>query len=547
MKKTISIILSVIMLISVFAAVPLTADAVYIDYEIRKNDTFEYMYYKDEGYVCIYSYLGKDAEVVIPETIDGLPVTSTVPELFTDCDFVTKITLPDTMTYVGEDAFTDTAFYKNKKNWENGVLYIGSVLVAADENIEGEYKIKEGTTVIEHLAFVGCEKLTKITIPGTVKHIPEKTFCFCSSLKTAVLENGVEFIDETAFKNCAELSDIRLPKTINRIGFDAFIGTAFYNNDYNWDNGALYYDNILIAVDTECKGCFVIKEGTTVLADYAFMETNVEKIVLPDGIKRLPYAFINNCLWIKSIELNNDLEELDTYSVDMVDNVNIPQSVKKINYRAFFQSEITEITLPDNLEEIGVEAFLSCEKLKEVTIPASVKKIGHEAFGYSMTGMNNEGYITSKDGIIIKGYPNTAAEAYAELNDFEFVDLSKEPETEPVKPDEPEPVVTKKSNPLSVTAKTASVKAKKLRSKKQTLKPVTVKNAQGKVVYKIDKKGSTAKIYKLAKINSKGVITLSKWKKAKKGDYKLKISITAKGNGNYKPKTVNKVVKVKIK
>ena len=66
-------------------------------------------------------------------------------------------------------------------------------------------------------------------------------------------------------------------------------------------------------------------------------------------------------------------------------------------------------------------------------------------------------------------------------------------------------------------------------------------------MHKLVKKGSTAKIYKLAKINSKGVITLSKWKKAKKGDYKLKISITAKGNGNYKPKTVNKVVKVKIK
>ena len=52
---------------------------------------------------------------------------------------------------------------------------------------------------------------------------------------------------------------------------------------------------------------------------------------------------------------------------------------------------------------------------------------------------------------------------------------------------------------------------------------------------------------KLVKINSKGVLTISKWAKAKKGTYKFKVKITAKGNKNYKNRTIVKLVKVKIK
>ena len=107
-------------------------------------------------------------------------------------------------------------------------------------------------------------------------------------------------------------------------------------------------------------------------------------------------------------------------------------------------------------------------------------------------------------------------------------------------------VKTKKSNPIKVTVKAKSVKLKKLKKKTQSIMPITVKSAQGTVSYSLVKKGSTAKIFKLAKINKKGVITLKKLKKAKKGTYKLKVKITAKGNSEYKSKTINKVVKVKV-
>ncbi len=106
---------------------------------------------------------------------------------------------------------------------------------------------------------------------------------------------------------------------------------------------------------------------------------------------------------------------------------------------------------------------------------------------------------------------------------------------------------TKKKNTIKVTVKKKTVKAKKLKKKAQTIKPITVKKAKGKVTYKLVKKGTTKKIWKYLKISKKGKITIKKWKKAKKGTYKIKVKITAKGNKSYKSKTITKTFKVRIK
>ncbi len=598
MKKILSIILSAVILTSVFAVMPLTASARYIDSELRQNDEFEYYVYNDDGYVFIVEYLGKNPEVVIPDSIDGYPVEKLGSFVFEGCDFVTKITLPDTINTVQKDAFVDTALYNNDDNWEDGSLYIDSVLAAVDEEYEGEYKVREGTTAIADLAFIGCDKITSITIPGTVRFIPEKTFYRLESLKSLTLEEGVEEICDDAFANCSELVDINLPKSISRVGYQVFLGTEFYNNDYNWENGALYYKNILMTVDPECSGNFTVKDGTTVLADYSFDECNVENIYLPNGIKVLPFAFTNNCPWIQRVYLGNDLEELKSYSLSDPREVVLPDSVKKIGYRAFFQSRITEINLPENLEEIDVEAFLSCNKLKEISIPKNVKKIGYEALGYYMSAIDDEGYVTDKNGnLVIKGYPDTIAETYAADHDIEFVDLIKEAlktdinaisltldkETFVYTGKTIEPTVTvnglkgetytteylnntdagtasvvvtikgrdgsissiqknftvtKANNPLAVKTSNKKVKYSALKKKNLTLKPLKVSGSQGKLTYK--KTSGNSKI----KVNSaNGKFTLKKG--LKKKTYTVKVVVSAAGNANYNGAA--KTVKLKIK
>lgn len=111
----------------------------------------------------------------------------------------------------------------------------------------------------------------------------------------------------------------------------------------------------------------------------------------------------------------------------------------------------------------------------------------------------------------------------------------------------PKAKTSKKANTLSVKAKAKTVKIKKLKKKSQNIKPLTVKKNKGKITYKLIKKGTDKKIWKYLKISKKGVITLKRWKKAKKGTYKIKITVTAAGNKSYKKGSKTVTAKIKIK
>jgi hypothetical protein len=122
-------------------------------------------------------------------------------------------------------------------------------------------------------------------------------------------------------------------------------------------------------------------------------------------------------------------------------------------------------------------------------------------------------------------------------------------EPQPTAPEPTVPVVEpteKKDNPIKVTAKTKTVKLKKLKKKTQTIKPLTISKAQGTVTVTLVKSGTTKKIRAKVTVSKKGVITLKK-SKYTKGTYKVKVKIVAKGNSKYKSKKINKTVTIKIK
>jgi hypothetical protein len=109
------------------------------------------------------------------------------------------------------------------------------------------------------------------------------------------------------------------------------------------------------------------------------------------------------------------------------------------------------------------------------------------------------------------------------------------------------PVVTKKkANTIKVTVKTKAVNLRKLKSKKQIIKPLTIKYAKGTTKITFIKSGTSKKIREKVSVSKKGVFTLKKGKYTK-GTYKIKVKIFAKGNSKYKSKTINKTVTIKIK
>ena len=77
-------------------------------------------------------------------------------------------------------------------------------------------------TAIGNNAFDGNEKITSVTIPGTVKEIRQYAFRSCKNLKKITLQEGVESIGYYAFAGCTNLTEVNLPTTLNYIENLAF-------------------------------------------------------------------------------------------------------------------------------------------------------------------------------------------------------------------------------------------------------------------------------------------------------------------------------------
>lgn len=216
MKRFLQIISLVLMLTMCFSAFGLMSafsqDKQESSLSSDASSLFEYSIIDAE--VTVTKYTGSEKNVTIPSEINCLPVTEigdrafmnqeslvsvSIPEgvrkigycAFENCTSLEKINIPASVTTIvrGSDyydqgtwynrAFYNTAYYNNEENWEDGLLYIDNALIAAKEDICGERKIKEGTTLIADWTFFNCQGLTQLYIPSSVTHIGIYAFASC--------------------------------------------------------------------------------------------------------------------------------------------------------------------------------------------------------------------------------------------------------------------------------------------------------------------------------------------------------------------------------
>ena len=123
--------------------------------ESKKNDLYQYDLYKD--HVVITKYLGKGTDVVIPDTLDGQPVTELAASAFASSKTLVRVEIPDTVSTMGDSVFKSDA-----------------ALV--------EVVMPDSLTSLGQSAFDGCSNLVRLTIPDGVTQIGDKAFNKCINM-----------------------------------------------------------------------------------------------------------------------------------------------------------------------------------------------------------------------------------------------------------------------------------------------------------------------------------------------------------------------------
>ncbi len=434
-KRMLSIILTVCMIMSAFAAMSVTASIIERG-ECGKNLTWTFDYDDGtftisgtgdmwDGYMPWYDFRDEILSLIIK---DG--VTSICG--FSGCSNLTNITIPNSVTYIGGNSFSNCSSLTN-------IIIPNSITSITGSAFSGcssltDITIPDSITSIGFNTFSDCSSLTNITIPNSVTSIGSRAFEGCSNLTDINIPDSVTYISSRIFEGCSSLTDITISDNVTSIGYRAFYGcssltnitipdnvtsidgSAFYNTDYyntnsNWKNGILYIGNCLIEAKDSLSGFCKILEGTRLIATAAFSNCKkLSNIIIPDSVTSIGYHAFEGCSSLTSITIPDSVTSIGYYTFygcSSLTSITIPDSVTYIGTYTFSGcSSLTDITIPNGVTYIKNDTFYGCTNLKSITIPKSIIYIEEKAF-YNCEKLTDVYYLSNRynwNRITIEGY-----------------------------------------------------------------------------------------------------------------------------------------------
>ncbi|MBR6755207.1 MAG: leucine-rich repeat domain-containing protein, partial [Clostridia bacterium] len=240
-NKFVALFIVLCFVISLFPVSSTASEITYGTYGI-----FEYSIY--EGNVLLDGLNATaTGDIVIPDEIEGCPVTQIPDYFFKDCTEMTSIYIPDSVYYIGA--------------W----------------------------------AFSGCSAIEEIRLPASLEELLAGTFYECTSLKSVYIPKNVQSIYMNSFSFCPNIETIVVEE-----------GNEFY---YSKDNALIDQNKTLIRIGKNNSipndGSVTSLEGTF------WGQTNLTEIVIPDCVTEIKYGAFSNCTALKKATLHNGITLID--------------------------------------------------------------------------------------------------------------------------------------------------------------------------------------------------------------------------------------------
>ena len=420
--------------------------------------------------------------------LGGIPAFKTVSKIgaraFMRSGLVGTITIPKNCKSLGVYAFAENPMTKVALNSKIKSIPNYCFYACALTGVTIPKQVKS----IGQWAFAGNEYLKAVTFGKNVSSIGQYAFYDCLSLENVVLPAKVKAISAYTFDYCTSLKTVKLPSKLKAIGTAAF----------------LYCSNLQ---------SIAIPGTVTSISNSAFSASGLTSVRIPGSVKTIGADAFYNCSKLSSVTLCS--------------------GIKTISAGAFCNTALTSVDIPASVASIGVEAFAGCSKLSSVKLNYGIKSISDAAFySTAIKAITLPNSITSL-GEYIFGDVGTIAvrttDRVKTLNSNAWLGASFS-------------WPSFAENTMTVSGKTATVKASKVRKKAQKISASKLYNFSNPGVgsHLFAKSSGNKKIT----VSGNGVITVKKG--LKKGTYTVKVKVMATGDQTT-ANTSWQIVTVKVK